>query len=52
MLGLHERDPLRSLVRAIPRFTFSSQGFATSLGDVAGLEKRVAGIPFEDYALV
>jgi predicted N-acetyltransferase YhbS len=52
MLGLHERDPLRSLVRGIPRFTFSSQAFATSLGDARGLEKRVAGIPFEDYALV
>ncbi len=44
MLGLHERDPLRSPVRGIPRFTFSSQAFATSLGDIAGLEKRVAGI--------
>jgi len=52
MLGLHERDPLRSLVRRIPRFTFSSLAFATSLGDPAGLESRVAGIPFEDYALV
>jgi ribosomal protein S18 acetylase RimI-like enzyme len=52
MLGLHERDPLRSLLRWIPRFTFSSQAFATSLGDVAGLERRVEGIPFEDYALV
>jgi predicted N-acetyltransferase YhbS len=52
MLGLHERDPLRSLVRGIPRFTFSSQAFATSLGDAVGLEKRVEGIPFEDYALV
>jgi predicted N-acetyltransferase YhbS len=52
MLGLHERDPLRSLVRGIPRFTFSSQAFATSLRDPGGLEKRVEGIPFEDYALV
>jgi len=52
MLGLHERDPLRSLVRGIPRFTFSSLGFATSLGDPVRLEKRVEGIPFEDYALV
>lgn len=52
MLGLHERDPLRSLVRRIPRFTFSSLALATSLGDPSGLEKRVAGIPFEDYALV
>jgi predicted N-acetyltransferase YhbS len=52
MLGLHERDPLRSLVRRIPRFTFSSLALATSLGDPGGLEKRFAGIPFEDYALV
>jgi len=52
MLGLHESDPLRSLVRGIPRFTFSSLALATSLGDPSGLENRVAGIPFEDYALV
>ncbi len=52
MLGLHERDPLRRLVRRIPRFTFSSLALATSLGDPSGLENRVAGIPFEDYALV
>jgi hypothetical protein len=52
MLGLHENDPLRSLVRRIPRFTFSSLALATSLGDPSGLENRVAGIPFEDYALV
>jgi len=52
MLGLHERDPLRSLLRGIPRSTFSSWAFATSLRDPEGLEKRVAGIPFEDYALV
>jgi len=52
MLGLHESDPLRSLVRGIPRFTFSSLALATSLGDPSGLEKRVAGVPFEDYALV
>jgi predicted N-acetyltransferase YhbS len=52
MVGLHERDPLRNLVRRIPRFTFSSLALATSLGDPGGLEKRVEGIPFEDYALV
>jgi predicted N-acetyltransferase YhbS len=52
MLGLHERDPLRSLARRIPRFTFSSLGLATSLGDPGGLAKRLEGIPFEDYALV
>jgi hypothetical protein len=52
MVGLHDRDPLRSLVRGIPKFTFSSLAFATSLRDPEGLEKRVEGIPFEDYALV
>jgi predicted N-acetyltransferase YhbS len=52
MLGLHESDPLRSLVRGIPRFTFSSLALATSLGHPSGIENRVAGIPFEDYALV
>jgi predicted N-acetyltransferase YhbS len=52
MIGLHESDPLRSLVRGIPRFTFSSLALATSLGDPSGLENRVAGVPFEDYALV
>jgi predicted N-acetyltransferase YhbS len=52
MLGLHERDPLRTLVQMIPRLTFTSLAFATSLGNPQGLEKRVEGIPFEDYALV
>lgn len=52
MLGLHERDPLRSLVRKIPRFTFSSLALATSLGDPGELARRLEGIPFEDYALV
>jgi predicted N-acetyltransferase YhbS len=52
MLGLHESDPLRSLVRGIPRFTFSSLALATSLGNPSEIENRVAGIPFEDYALV
>jgi predicted N-acetyltransferase YhbS len=51
-VGLHERDPLRSLVRGIPRFTFTSLAFATSLGGTGRLEKLADGIPFEDYALV
>jgi hypothetical protein len=51
-LGLHERDPLRSLISGIPRFTFSSLAFATSLGSPARLTKLADGIPFEDYALV
>ena len=52
IFGLHERDPLRSLVQRVPKFTFTSLAMATSLGKPAGLEKRVEGIPFEDYALV
>jgi hypothetical protein len=52
MLGLHERDPLRSLVRRIPRLTFSSLGFCTSLGEPSRLKALSQGIPFEDYALV
>ncbi len=51
-VGLHERDPLRSLVSGIPRFTFTSLAFATSLGGGGRLEKLAEGIPFEDYALV
>jgi predicted N-acetyltransferase YhbS len=51
-LGLHEHDPLRSLVRGIPRFTFTSLAFVTSLGSPARLKELAQGIPFEDYALV
>ena len=51
-LGLHERDPLLRLLRGIPRFTFSSQGFLTSLNSPKRLEALRPGIPFEDFALV
>jgi predicted N-acetyltransferase YhbS len=51
-LGLHEHDPLRSLVRGIPRFTFTSLAFVTSLGSPSRLKELAQGIPFEDYALV
>jgi hypothetical protein len=50
--GLHDRDPLRSLVMGIPRFTFSSLALATSLGGEGRLESLAKGIPFEDFALV
>jgi GNAT superfamily N-acetyltransferase len=52
VIGLHERDPLRSLVRGIPRFTFSSLALATSLTRPDRLESLASGIPFEDFALV
>jgi ribosomal protein S18 acetylase RimI-like enzyme len=51
-IGLHERDPLRSLVQGIPRFTFQSLAFATSLSGAARLPTLAEGIPSEDYALV
>ncbi|HEY6341604.1 MAG TPA: GNAT family N-acetyltransferase [Bryobacteraceae bacterium] len=51
-VGLHEHDPLRSLVRGIPRFTFTSLAFVTSLGSSGRLKELTQGIPFEDYALV
>lgn len=52
VIGLHERDPLRSLVRGIPGFTFSSRALATSLTRPDRLESLATGIPFEDFALV
>jgi GNAT superfamily N-acetyltransferase len=52
VIGLHERDPLRSLVRGLPRFTFSSLALATSLTRPDRLESLATGIPFEDFALV
>jgi ribosomal protein S18 acetylase RimI-like enzyme len=51
-LGLHERDPLRSLVSGIPKFSFSSLGFATSLTSPGRLARLAEGVPFEDFALV
>jgi predicted N-acetyltransferase YhbS len=52
VLGLHENDPLRNLVRGMPGFTFFSLAFATSLTAPPRLEALARGIPFEDYALV
>jgi len=51
-VGLHERDPLRRIVRGIPGFTFSSRALATSLTRPERLESLAKGIPFEDFALV
>jgi hypothetical protein len=50
--GLHERDPLRSGFRRLPRFSMGSELFLTSLQDNHELVAEVArGIPVEDYAL-
>jgi predicted N-acetyltransferase YhbS len=52
VIGLHERDPLGSVVRGIPRLTFSSLGLAVSLTDPGRIESLMNGIPYEDFALV
>lgn len=51
-LGLHERDPLRSVVRGIPRLTFTSRAMATSLIQPDRVQGFVDQVPFEDFALV
>lgn len=52
-IGLHERDPLRSMVRGLPKFTFKSRGFLLSLrGRQEVVARIVGGIPVEDFALV
>ncbi len=57
MLGLHERDPLRSLVRRIPRLTFSRSPSPPASGTWARLEELCRGIPLRitrwcNYALI
>ena len=51
-VGLHERDPLRSVVSGIPRLTFKSQAMATSLIHRDRVKDLIDQVPFEDYALV
>jgi hypothetical protein len=52
-IGIHEKDPLRFLVRGLPKFTFVSRGFVTSLNDDRdNVARIISRIPFEDYALV
>lgn len=52
-IGIHEKDPLRFLVRGLPKFTFVSRGFVTNLShDRDTVARIISRIPFEDYALV
>jgi GNAT superfamily N-acetyltransferase len=50
--GLHEDDPLRSVVRGIPRLTFTSRAMATSVIQRDRVKGLVNQIPYEDFALV
>lgn len=52
VFGVHERDPLRVIVRSMPKFTFVSQAFVMSLHDRPGMKDLAAGVPMEDFALV
>jgi hypothetical protein len=51
-IGLHERDPLRAAVAGMPRFTFSSLLYATSLGQPSLIEAMQRGVPVQDYSVV
>jgi ribosomal protein S18 acetylase RimI-like enzyme len=51
-VGLHERDPLRSVVSGIPRLTFTSRAMATSFIQPGRVQGLVNQIPYEDFALV
>ncbi len=51
-VGLHERDPLRCVVRGIPRLTFTSRAMATSVIQQGRVNNLVSRIPYEDFALV
>jgi GNAT superfamily N-acetyltransferase len=51
-IGIHERDPLRSLVSGLPRLTFTSHAMATSTIQQGRVKSLIDQIPYEDYALV
>jgi predicted N-acetyltransferase YhbS len=51
-VGLHERDPLRFVVKGIPRFTFTSRSMATSAITPDRVRTLIDLIPYEDFALV
>ena len=51
-VGLHERDPLRSIIRGVPRLAFTSRAMATSLIQQGRVKGLVNEVPYEDYALV
>jgi predicted N-acetyltransferase YhbS len=51
-VGLHERDPMRFVVRRIMRFTFTSRSMATTATTPDRALSLVDRIPYEDFALV
>ncbi len=51
-VGLHERDPLRSVLAGLPGFTFTSRAMATSLITSNRVTGLLDAVPYEDFALV
>jgi len=51
-VGLHERDPLRSVVAGFPRLTFTSRAMATSLIQRGRAKYLADQVSYEDFALV
>ena len=51
-IGIHEHDPLRSLVSGLARLGFTSRAMATSVIQQGRVKSLTDQIPYEDYALV
>lgn len=51
-IGLHERDPLRSALSWMPRFSFSSFAYVASLQNPSPLDAVRSGVPVQDYSFV
>lgn len=51
-IGLHERDPLRTIVAARPRFTFRSHLYVAGLSNPALVDAVKSGVPVQDYSWV
>ena len=51
-IGLHERDPLRSALAWMPRFSFSSFSYVASLQSPSVTDAVSGGVPVQDYSFV
>jgi hypothetical protein len=49
-IGLHERDPLRSALAWMPRFSFSSFSYVASLQGASVRDAVSRGVPVQDYS--
>jgi len=51
-IGLHERDPLRAILKGVPRFSFYSLLFAASFRGPSLITALQRGVPMQDYSVV